>query len=214
MNRFLPFFFALACFFGALHASPAVAHPHVWITYQVKVVNDKDGIRQLQFTWVLDEMFTSMVKEDFNLKTITEKDSAFIRDHAFNNLKKYHYYMDIKLDDAPFVPSEVRDFTTRLKGKKLEYQFMIALPKAAKKIELSLSDQEFYVDLEPPLQEIQTDKPGKSLLAEAKMLPKDYVSTASLDNSPQAQCEGHDGAVRKSDQWGDFPSFIVSCQAR
>ena len=70
----------LACLgLALLLSTPAAAHPHVWIDYEVKVIGAKDGVTKLRFTWRLDAMFTAMVKEDFKLKDISEEKSAFIK---------------------------------------------------------------------------------------------------------------------------------------
>ncbi len=193
---------------------PATAHPHVWINYHVKVVSDAQGIRHLNFTWQLDSMFTDMMLEDFKLKTITEKDSAFIHDHAFVNLKNYHYYMDIKADGQAFKPQDVSNFKSYMKGKTLMYEFTVDLPKSSQKIELSLYDPEFYVDIEPPMQEMGSES-GLSMMAESKLVPMaSFLSVGADDGAVAPDCKGHDGDVRKSKLWGDFPVYVVSCSAK
>ena len=205
---------AFCCLVLGLTAAPlpATAHPHVWINYYVKALSSKEGIKQLDFTWELDEQFTSMVKETFKLKTITEKDSDFVRDNAFMNLKNYHFYMNIKTDGVDFQPKEVSHFIARQKGKQLEYQFTVTLPKPSQQVELSLSDPEFYVDIEPPMQEVSPVTAGKSFLANAVFTPKDFVSVGAEAGAASPTCENKAGDARKSN-WGDFPVYLVLCHS-
>ena len=202
--------FAVFLLFLAGFSASAFAHPHVWISYYVKVLGDEKGITALRFRWEVDPMFTEMVKGDFKLKTITEKDSAFIKSHAFDNLKNYHYYMDIKADGAAFVPKEVQDFKAREIGDKekgLEYDFTVKLPHPVKKLVFSLFDPEFYVDIEPPMQEVSPDKPG--IMATASYKPKEFIDKEGV-NPNAFVCEAKDGKPRES-IWGTFPVVVVSC---
>jgi len=158
-------------------------------------------------------MFTEMVKGDFHLKTIAEKDSAFIKTHAFDNLHKFHYYMDIKSDGKPFVPqlADVTDFHAREipdKQPTLEYTFTLKLPKPTKDLSFSLYDPTFYVDIEPPMQEIGADHPG--IMASASYKPKEFVSVDAGAAKGVGACTAKEGHPREG-AWGTFPVFIVTC---
>ncbi len=199
--------FMLACLF----ARPAAAHPHVWVDYYVDAVGSKNDITKLKFRWSFDEMFTSMVMEDFELKSITPKEIPILRDKAFANLKNYHYYIYVKADGTEFEPKEISDFGAAMKGKKLEYTFTVTLPHPSKSIELSLYDPEFYVDVGPPMLPAEADKPG--IMATATMKPKPFVTTSSDDGTTAPTCESHAGQPRISQTWGKFEVYVVTCNA-
>ncbi len=194
---------------GFMH--PALAHPHVWVDYYVDAVSSKEGITKLKFRWHFDDMFTSMVEEDFNIKSITPKNVNTLRDSAFSNLKNYHYYTYIKFDGKEFEPKEISDFGALLKGKNLEYTFTIILPHPAKEVELSLYDPEFYVDIGPPMLGAESDSVG--IMSSATMKPKPFITTSSSDGAKAPTCEYHAGQPRVSQTWGAFAVYVVNCHA-
>jgi hypothetical protein len=214
MLRFSRFSLFCGLFVLALlgQAAPVHAHPHVWVDYYVDEVGGKGGITKLKFRWHFDDMFTSMVREDFHVKSITPETVKQLRDGAFANLKNYHYYIYAKLDGKSFEPTEISDFDAKMKGKNLEYTFTIMLPQPAHKVELSLYDPEFYVDIGPPLQPASPDSPG--IMASAKMLPMDFVSASAEDGARPPVCENHQGEPRTSAMWGKFALFVVNCTAQ
>jgi len=190
----------------------ASAHPHVWITYTLKVVADKQGISKLRFTWLLDAMFTEMVKEDFHLKTIGTKDTNFIKNNAFANLKNYHYYLDIKTDGVAFIPQEVDDFLVNLRGDQLEYTFTVALPKPTQHLELALFDDSFYVDLSPPMQEIggKDSKSLGSMMVEHHFEPKNFVFVGAESGGTPPTCSQRK-TPHTSPIWGTFTVYTLTC---
>jgi hypothetical protein len=206
----------LACFFwiATLLAVPseAFAHPHVWVDYYVDTVGGKDGITKLKFRWHFDDMFTSMVKEDFHIRTVTPENVATLRDGAFANLKNYHYYTYIKVDGQEFDPTQISDFGAAMKGLNLEYTFTINLPHPAKKLELALYDPEFYVDIGPPIEKMSPDAPG--IMATTSMKPKEFLSTSAEPGANPPSCEWHQGQPRVSATWGKFAMFTVTCEAK
>jgi len=191
--------------------SSAMAHPHVWVDYSVEAVSTKEGITKLKFRWHFDEMFTSMVTEDFGIKEITPKNTITLRDKAFANLKNYHYYTYMKLDGKEFDPTEISDFSAELKNRRLDYLFTITLPHPTQALELSLYDEEFYVDIGPPMMSPETESVG--IMAKAVQKPKNFLSAAAEDGAPLPVCEYHDGQPRLSASWGKFAVFVVNCKA-
>jgi hypothetical protein len=209
--RFLHFFFAL-CLVTVIAPRAADAHPHVWVDYYVNAVGGAGGITKLKFRWHFDDMFTSMVKEDFHVqRNLNAKDIKTLQDGAFSNLKNYHYYVYMKLDGKEFDPQDIADFSAKMVGQNLEYIFTINLPHPVKKLELSLYDPEFYVDIGPPIQPLSSDSPG--IMASASMKPKDFLSTSAEAGAKPPSCAWHQGEPRVSATWGKFALFTVTCEA-
>jgi len=212
-NRFGSLLFLiLLC--GTLAGFPraAQAHPHVWVDYYVNAVSSKDGITKLKFRWHFDDMFTSMVMEDFHVQTLGAKKVEELRKGAFSNLKNYHYYIYMKLDGKEFDPQDITDFNAEMKGKNIEYTFTINLPHPTKKLELSLYDPEFYVDIGPPLANPEADSP--SIMAAAVMKPKDFLSSSAEQGAKAPVCKWQQGQPRVSASWGKFALFTVTCEAQ
>jgi len=212
-NRFRSLLLLILASLGVIALPRAVAaHPHVWVDYYVNAVSGKEGITKLKFRWHFDDMFTSMVKEDFHIQKLGAKNVEELRKGAFGNLKNYHYYIYIKADGKEFDPQEIADFNAVMKGINLEYTFTINLPHPAKKLELSLYDPEFYVDIGPPIQPMSPDNPG--IMASATMKPKDFLSTSAEDGAKAPTCAWQLGQPRVSATWGKFALFTVNCEAQ
>ena len=183
----------------------------MWVDYYVDAVGGKGGITKLKFRWHFDEMFTSMVQSDFNIKKMTPSDVVMLRDHAFANLKNYHYYTNIKVDGTAFEPTTISDFDAKLAGKYLEYFFTITLPHPAKDIEIAMFDPEFYVDIGPPMTNPTANQPG--IMAGATSDPKPFVSASAEAGAKVPACAWHSGESRVSPTWGKFPVYVVTCHA-
>jgi len=210
VRRSIPLILLLAAFFG--WAKAAVAHPHVWVDYYIDAVGGNGGITKVKFRWHFDDMFTSMIKETFHVQTLGPKEIDTLEKGAFSNLKNYHYYIYIKADGVDYEPKDVTSFSAALKDKALEYTFTVPLPKPAKKIEVSLFDPEFYVDIGPPIQPMSADAPG--IMAATKMKPKDFLTTSAENGAKAPVCAWHQGEPRVSSTWGKFAVFNVTCDAQ
>lgn len=187
------------------------AHPHVWVDYRVKAIGNKSGITKLRFTWRFDAMFSQLIREDKNINMIGDKEIKILHDQVFSNLQNYHYYITAKLDGADFEPKKVEDFTARMHGKQLEYEFTVLLPKPAQNLELSLFDEEFYVDIGPPVDKIPAPA-GGSFMAPASRQVQAFVTSASEDAAVAPRCEYQEGMPRVNKMWGNFTTFIVTCK--
>lgn len=190
----------------------AAAHPHVWVDYWVKVIADKKGITKLRFTWRFDKMFSQLVLDDKKISAVGPKEIKILREQVFTNLENYHYYIYAKYDGVPFEPKKVEEFTARLHdGKQLEYEFTVTLPRAAQTAEVSLLDEEFYVDIGPPQGPPATA--GGSMMAKANMQKREYISSMGEKGARAPQCESRQGEPRVNKMWGKFENFVVACKA-
>lgn len=189
---------------------PALAHPHVWTDYWVEAIADPSGITELRLTWRFDTMFSTMVRNDLKVTALTPEAVKKIRDKAFNNLKNFNYYTYITADGVAWRPDAVQDFTARARGEQLEYSFTIPLPKPAQSVEVSLYDEELYVDIGPPM----TDGGAKtSLLATVEPVAQQYVSASARNGAAPPTCSQQPGKTMNNPMWGDFKTFTATCRA-
>jgi len=205
MSRLLQFITALLLLLLPLTAQ---AHPHVWVDYWVEALADQEGITQLRFTWRFDTMFSQMVRDDMKIKTLTPEAIEKIRTKAFGNLKNYHYYTYIKYDGLSFLPEETQNFTAQMHGEQLEYVFTITLPKPAQQVETTLYDEEFYVDIGPPIQE---NSAGGSLMSKVEPKAQNYVSARGLNGAVAPTCVQREGETKNSPVFGAFKTFVAFC---
>lgn len=197
-------------FVMGLWVGKADAHPHIWVDYWVKVVADKEGITKLRFTWRFDKMFSQLVMDDKKFIAIGAQEIKILHDQAFINLENYHYYIYAKYDGVPYEPKKIEDFTARLHGKQIEYEFTVPLPRAAQVVEVNLLDEEFYTDIGPPMG--APEMSGGSMMVKATPNYLDFVSSTGENGAAAPHCEAHKGEPRVSKMWGKFTSFIVTCK--
>jgi ABC-type uncharacterized transport system substrate-binding protein len=147
----------LLAVFGALlavtHGGRADAHPHVFITYSASVIFGDSHNAALRLTWSFDEMYSAMIMTDYTAAktgTITQADVKTIEKEAFANLSNYGYFLDIKVNDEPIKVTEVKDFDVKFVDHRAVYQFTVPLEtpnvKPSTAIEISVFDQEYYVE--------------------------------------------------------------------
>lgn len=129
----------------------AQAHPHVFITQRLTVVFDDKGLAGLKVSWKFDDMFATMIAEDYDLDRngILEKDEvSIIKEKAFSYLSKYSYFTFIKIQDTPFEVKFIKDFNAILKNRGLVYEFFIPCHVTAtnhlKKISVATYDPSYY----------------------------------------------------------------------
>jgi ABC-type uncharacterized transport system substrate-binding protein len=181
-------------------ASPALAHPHIFIEEHVEVLFDQGNVTGVRMTWSFDELYSSMLRSDYTdtkKGPITAKDIRSLHDKAFTNLASVHYFTTMTLDDKPVTLGTPKDFTASFNADdKAIYSFVIplTLPKPADKnlLEIAVFDPEYYVDFE-----LASDDPVKSSGGEAL----------------KADCQS--GTVQRDTQgWGQVDADIVSCTYR
>lgn len=142
---------------GLLAASPALAHPHVWIDMRSSVNFDASGnVDAIGVVWTFDEFYTQFATDGLDRNNNKKLDPAELQDLAntyAKNLKEFRYFTFIevggKLADvgAPSKPTATFD-----KGQ-LTFQFSLPLAKpidpATTKIRYASFDPTYYIDISP-----------------------------------------------------------------
>ncbi len=127
------------------------SHPHVFLYSTVKVVFDEKGLVGVQVNWVFDEMFSSMMILDFDKNRNRRFEPAEIeslKNGAFKNLRKFDYFMHIKIDGKSFKVKYVKDFSAEITDNKMIYRFFVPChvraEESSKEVRLSIYDATFY----------------------------------------------------------------------
>jgi len=132
------------------------AHPHVFIDYTVNFVFDQNGVTGIETQWIFDEMYSSMLIQDYDV----DKDGRFsnseiktTKQNAFSNLENYNYFIYITIDSKCFEVKSVDNFSVDVCDNRLVYRFFITcvvpVTPSYKKIEICMYDETYYVDLLP-----------------------------------------------------------------
>ena len=146
------FFLVLLFIFKA--SAGLEAHPHVFIDTTVTVIFDDEGISGFQIQWLFDEMFSSMIindfDEDYNFQ-FNSNEIENIENNAFSNLKNFHYFSYISLNRKDFPFKKVTNFSASIIGERLIYKFFIPYKIKAKESEqvvtVAVYDDSYYCDV-------------------------------------------------------------------
>jgi ABC-type uncharacterized transport system substrate-binding protein len=131
----------------------AWAHPHVFVTYEVTARIGADGPSALTFSWAFDAMYSALVTGDYVKEpgpALSPADIERLRDNAFANAAKYHYFVEVWLNRKPIEVTEATGFTAAMRDDRLVYEFTVPLAAAAARganeLVVVVFDPEYYVE--------------------------------------------------------------------
>ena len=150
-----------ACALAA--ATPgAVAHPHVWITFEATVLYDREAFTGLQYKWTFDEFYTAMAIEGLD----KNKDGVYDREELaelakvnIDGLKEFAYFTYPVLDGQDVKVADAKDYWLEHKNGALSLHFTVpfvqSVPVKAKSFAFVVQDPAFYIAFLPA----KTDHP-------------------------------------------------------
>lgn len=131
-------------------ASPASAHPHVWVTARTDVVfDDSRRVTALRHVWTFDEMYSSWAVQDAG--GAGGVDPALLRTLAEENalsLHEFDYFTQMKADGAEQDFLQPVDYAMAYENGRLVLSFTLPLARPARTdaaLALEVSDPEFFV---------------------------------------------------------------------
>ncbi len=135
---------------------PAISHshPHVFVSYDVTFLLNKDGVYGIKMNWDMDEMFSASLIDSFDEnrdKKFDANEIKVIKQEAFSNLENYHYMTYVYLNNQPnkFFPAE--DFHASIKNGIVRYTFTLPVEikadKSEKTLEISVYDDSYFMAL-------------------------------------------------------------------
>ncbi len=152
LSRYAAAFLGWAILGGA---TPAAAHPHIFIEHSLTVLFDKSALSGVRVTWIFDELYSTMLRADYTDKPngpLSKADVKNLEQHAFGNLASVHYFTSIKLNGTPASVDKVKDFTARADKDRMIYEFTVPLSADGKTgqntLEMLMFDPEYYVDFQ------------------------------------------------------------------
>jgi ABC-type uncharacterized transport system substrate-binding protein len=125
-RKILSILIALAALFAA--ATVSWAHPHAFIVQRIEVVFDDKGLAGVKIRWKFDDMFASMIAEDYDRNRngrLEPGEVEVVKENAFSNLSQFSYFTFIKINDKPFEVKYIKDFNAHLADNRLVYEFLI-----------------------------------------------------------------------------------------
>ena len=90
-------------------ATPASAHPHMWVTYEMNVDYDKGTVVGVDHAWTFDDAYTAMALEGLDKNNDGKYDHSELADLLkvnIDGLKDFNYFTVAKLgsEELGFLP--------------------------------------------------------------------------------------------------------------
>ena len=139
-----------------LTATPALAHPHVWVTMKEELLYAPDGaLTAVRHAWTFDETFSAFATQGLSAKTkgrFTRDELQSLAQTNIESLKEYRYFtyavIDGRKQKGAF--NEPVDYWLEFDPKKTELTLHLTLPLkapvSARQIVIEVYDPEFFVD--------------------------------------------------------------------
>lgn len=110
-------------------SEPASAHPHVFIDDRVKAVFTGGQLVGFFLDWRFDDLSTVAFLQQPPPASGTLSPQAVdrIKHYAFESLHRYDYFVHIQQGKRPIPIGQATQFTARLDGKRLVYDFFVPL---------------------------------------------------------------------------------------
>jgi ABC-type uncharacterized transport system substrate-binding protein len=136
-------------------ASPASAHPHVWITVKSEIAFTPDGkVSAVVHDWVFDEMYSSFATQGLAKKGELVKRDQFapLAQENAGSLAEIGYFTTLKIGGKPVEFGSVTDYWMEERPDHL-VEFHVTMPlktpaPLAKFVTLRVADPEFFIDFE------------------------------------------------------------------
>jgi ABC-type uncharacterized transport system substrate-binding protein len=112
-------------------ATPAEAHPHVWIEMQSDVVfNDQGLIQAVNLTWTFDDAYTQMALDGLDTNgdgVYSQPELDPLTKENMASLKDYDYFTVMRFNGEKQALSAVTEYGQIWSGNKLELHFQVPL---------------------------------------------------------------------------------------
>jgi len=188
----------LAIFVTFVIATPAGAHPHVWVTMHTELVYAPDGkITGIRHAWSFDDMFSTFATQGLESKEkgkFTRAELAPLAKVNVESLKEFDYFTYATADGKKAELAEpTPDYWLDYADQVLTLNFTLPLktPVKAKELKVEIYDPTIFVDFsfdkEKPAQLVGAPKckldivlPREMTFAEGKKLseiPADQPNT-------------------------------------
>lgn len=137
-----------------LGASPASAHPHIWIDATVALVAAPEGVSKIAIVWKFDSLFSGAVAADFDRDgdgRLSPAEADALAKVTLPSIAEYDYFTNLRIGGEPAKVAAPQGFRAELRDGLLYYGFAIPLgpPVDPRKTEIafSLYDKSYYTDV-------------------------------------------------------------------
>lgn len=135
-----------------LLASPALAHPHVWVTASPALVFDAEGrVTAIRHHWVFDKAFSAYATQGLDKNRdglLTKEELAGLTRENLDGLTEFGWFSNLKLNGVKTTFEPPVDGFMALENGQLALDFLLPLdtPKSpGKALMLDISDPTYFV---------------------------------------------------------------------
>jgi ABC-type uncharacterized transport system substrate-binding protein len=150
MNRNILALFAAAATLAL--ASPAQAHPHVWVVMKSAIVYDTNGVATgIRHAWTFDDMFSAFATQGLDSKEkgkFTREELAPLADVNVSSLKEYDFFTYAKVEGKKADLAEASDYWLEYNDATLTLHFTLPFkaPAKAGALDVEVYDPTYFVD--------------------------------------------------------------------
>jgi ABC-type uncharacterized transport system substrate-binding protein len=136
----------------ALCASPATAHPHVWVTASSELIYGPNGsVTAIRHAWTFDEMFSAYALQGTESKkkgVYTREELAPLAQTNVESLKEYGFFTYAKVDGQkqPLLAPTGYFLEYRESALVLHFTLPLRTPIKSKQFVVEIFDPSYFVD--------------------------------------------------------------------
>lgn len=134
-----------------LFASPAWAHPHVWITSRAELLYASDGkVTGVRHAWTFDRAYSAFITQGLDADKdgrLTPEELHGLAKENTDALVEFEYFTVLKTNGAKQAFDPPRDYRMTYANDEatLTYVLPLKAPAAAKTLSLEISDPSYFV---------------------------------------------------------------------
>jgi ABC-type uncharacterized transport system substrate-binding protein len=193
----------VAILISAAFATPALAHPHVWVTFKTELVYGPDGmLTGIRHAWAFDDMFSTFATQGIEAKEkgkFSREELAPLAEVNVTSLKEFDYFTFVTADGKKIALTDPPkgDYWLTWNDSILTLHFTLPLkkPVRARDVKVDVYDPTIFVDFEfdkkdpvslagaPAGCKLKVELPRELTFAEGKalsMIPADQTNTSMV----------------------------------
>jgi ABC-type uncharacterized transport system substrate-binding protein len=142
---------ALGCLAAA---TPAMAHPHLWIEAQATFAFERGVITGLALRWRFDETFSDFVLGEYDGDgdgAFDAEETRLVAEEAFTSLAELGWLTHLRVDGAAVPLPDYRDLQVTSEDGIVTYHFVLPLPQPVdprqRQVRVGLFDESYFIDV-------------------------------------------------------------------
>ncbi|MDI9349683.1 MAG: DUF1007 family protein [Candidatus Symbiobacter sp.] len=150
----------LGCF--GLGGGQALAHPHIWINNQIRLVGTGGKIKSIEVQWRFDQVYSDQIRSEYDQNRNNKFDADDVKNiqsNSFNHLSERNYFAHIFVGNKFMTGFTIAKFNAAITKDGVLYDFTLNLPNAIDPsqgssqgssqapVTIGFYDDEYYVDI-------------------------------------------------------------------